>query len=307
MTRHRRTIAQAVLSVYVLNPLVVTAQAIIHAGEGKLYNSGSVILTGTAQGDVDNLSSGQVARTGSPNQGDLAGSYKLSAPVFDLGKDTVVVGQELLGYNDVQNRAFFQSAGLTGHLRNIASDVVGGVSTYEPISVVQGSTWLVSYKQTALAPNQDPATFDPNAVFTTTVVVAPTANPTPSTGTGTGTAQSLARLYLPKPASITLVGPKPGTIVGQTVSISGGDLVLDNSSQAGTNTAGNAAVKPGAAQTVDPAASTTVQVTAQNTALQAVQGMQPVVSTPGHGAWVGPVSFAVPGAAPLTSEHLSAR
>ena len=303
MTRHRRTIAQAVLSVYVLNPLVVTAQAIIHAGEGKLYNSGSVILTGTAQGDVDNLSSGQVARTGSPNQGDLAGSYKLSAPVFDLGKDTVVVGQELLGYNDVQNRAFFQSAGLTGHLRNIASDVVGGVSTYEPISVVQGSTWLVSYKQTALAPNQDPATFDPNAVLTTTVVVAPTANPTPSTGT----AQSLARLYLPKPASITLVGPKPGTIVGQTVSISGGDLVLDNSSQAGTNTAGNAAVKPGAAQTVDPAASTTVQVTAQNTALQAVQGMQPVVSTPGHGAWVGPVSFAVPGAAPLTSEHLSAR
>ncbi len=165
MTRHRRTIAQAVLSVYVLNPLVVTAQAIIHAGEGKLYNSGSVILTGTAQGDVDNLSSGQVARTGSPNQGDLAGSYKLSAPVFDLGKDTVVVEEKLINYSDVVTRAFFQSAGLTGHLRNFASDVVGGVSTYEPISQTQWVLWRVSFKRTAPAPGQNPATFDPEKVF----------------------------------------------------------------------------------------------------------------------------------------------
>lgn len=32
LTRHRRTIAQAALFVYVLNPLLVTAQVIVNAG-----------------------------------------------------------------------------------------------------------------------------------------------------------------------------------------------------------------------------------------------------------------------------------
>jgi hypothetical protein len=78
MTRHRRTIAQVALLDYVLNPLLVTAQVIIDAGEGKLYNNGSVILAGTAQGDVDNLADSFVTRTEAPNQGQLAGSYKLN-------------------------------------------------------------------------------------------------------------------------------------------------------------------------------------------------------------------------------------
>jgi hypothetical protein len=204
--------------------------------------------------------------------------------VFDLGKDTVVVGHELLGYNDVLNRSFFQSAGLTGHLRNMASDVVGGVSTYEPISQTQWALWRVSFKRTAPAPGQNPATFDPERVETIDIA---------------GTSESLARLYLPKPASITLIGPKPGTIVGQDVSVSGGDLVLDNSSQPGTNTAGSAAVQPGQLEPMGPPAPTTVQVTAQSTDMQGVQGMEPVVNTPSPADLVAPDKFAGPPAATL--------
>ena len=114
MTRHRRTIAQVALLDYVLNPLLVTAQVIIDAGEGKLYNNGSVILAGTAQGDVDNLADSFVTRTEAPNQGQLAGSYKLNPPVYKLGKNTVVVEEKLINYSDVVTRAFLQSAGLTG-------------------------------------------------------------------------------------------------------------------------------------------------------------------------------------------------
>ncbi len=127
IAQHRRTIAQVALLVYVLIPLVVTAQVIIHAGEGKLYNNGSVVFASTAQGDVDNLADSFITRTDPPNQGQLAGSYKLNPSVYNMGKDTVVVEEKRINYSDVVNRAFFQSAGQTGVSHRVICRPLGGM------------------------------------------------------------------------------------------------------------------------------------------------------------------------------------
>ena len=162
------------------------------AWTGTLTNAGSVAIAGSASGNIHNVATGGTFNGGLPNVAD--GTYQVleGAPYAPELTDL-----RLVGYSDVAQRAqLYIGGGYTGSLINEASDAAVGGGTIEQRPIDQNLVWA--------GENEDGET-----VYLTT---ASRTLPRLVTGSGGST--------------ITLVGPDTGTIVGDALTINGGNITI---------------------------------------------------------------------------------
>ncbi|WP_353236349.1 filamentous hemagglutinin N-terminal domain-containing protein, partial [Diaphorobacter ruginosibacter] len=161
---------------------------------GKLTNYGSVAIAGNATGDVDNLSSGAAYHEGSPGSVVAAGAYNVLGYPHDLTDVSVV------GYTDVAQRAqFYVEGAYQGTLLNSASDARIGAHS-NATALQQSVAQTVTYQGKDAGGN------------TVQVDVQSVSEARMITGPGV--------------ATLELVGPQTGTIVGDGLIINGGDLTI---------------------------------------------------------------------------------
>lgn len=213
------------------------SDAALVAWSGTLENSGAVSLD-AAQGDVVNHYTGQTQKSGAPT---ADGTYLLTSGPIDTPVDSI--GWHVVAYEDVAQRAYFGAGAFSGSLFNYASDAAIGGGVYTPGFVDQTVYWegeVTEYTE-EIGPGGE-------------ILLTPNTYTVYATGTG----QSLPRLVAGGGASITLIGPNPGTIVGGNLALNGVDLVLPGSIDPGAGPgqvalAQNTQVTPGNAATPDDA------------------------------------------------------